>query len=185
MLSKKEIDIISLKFEKFIRLNKISKPKPNKKEFFKNKANTSLNLAKKILQGDEYFDWVINISYYSMYYNAITLLAHINVDLNDLNESTHVIAYQALVYYFHIKKTIIEEKYINDFKSKMEQSNDRLKTIAKQKALDLISNFKNAKDKRGEIQYELGETAESQSAKTAIRRAEAFDMLTEKILFDH
>ena len=44
------------------------------------------------------------------------------------------------------------------------------------------TSFKNARTDRGKYTYELGETAELKSAKTAIRRADTFDILADKLM---
>ena len=182
MIEKKEREIIESRFKKLIRESKISKPKPNKKDFFKHKAEESLNLAKELLGRQEHLDWAINTAYYSMYYNAVSLLAHINVDLGQIDESVHTLTYQALVYYFHILNSKIEAQYLEDFKSSMEESDLRLKTLAKNKSEEILASYKKAKEDRGKITYELGQIAEVKSAKAALQRAEAFDILAEKLM---
>lgn len=119
-----------------------------------------------------------------MFYNATALLANVNVDLDEIQESTHVIVYQALVYFFYIKEKSIEAEYLEEFKETMKESDERLKNIAKQKSEEILSNFKNARKDRGKYTYELGELAKLNSAKTAIRRANAFDVLTDKLLIE-
>jgi len=184
MLSDKDTNIIRRKFKGYIQSGKITKPKSHKKDFFKEKAESSLNLARKLMDKEEYLDWVINISYYSMYYNAISLLAFKNIDLENIDESTHVLAYHALVFFFQLQDSIIEYQYLEDFKESMDESNARLRTIAKQKSQEILSSYRNAKDERGRITYELGKIAELKSAQTSIRRAESFDILATKILFE-
>jgi uncharacterized protein (UPF0332 family) len=127
-------------------------------------------------------DWVINIAYYSMYYNAISLLAFKKIDLDDIDDSTHILTYQALIFYFYIQNPIIEEHYIEDFRENLDASNMRLRSIAQKKSVEIISNFKNAKEERGKITYQLGKTAELKSAETAIRRAESFDRLITQLI---
>ena len=182
MLRKRELELIERKFKKYLTIGKIIKPKQNKKLFFKKKAESSFNLATELLNNETYLDWVINISYYSMYYNAISLLAHFNVDLEEIDESTHVLTYQALVYFFYVRDQIIETHYLEDFKQSLQESDKRLKTIAKQKSTDILACYKNARDQRGKMTYELGNIAELKAAKTAIRRAESFDILVERMM---
>lgn len=182
MLNQKEREIITNKFKKYIGEGKIKKPKHNKKEFFKNKAENSIKLAKELIGKEEYFDWIISIAYYSMFYNAITLLAHINVDLGEINENVHVLTYQALIYFFHIDKNKIELHYLEEFKESMEESDIRIRTLAKIRSEEILSSYRNAKAERGKVTYELGQTAALKSANTAIRRAEAFDILSEKLM---
>ncbi|MBI4453826.1 hypothetical protein HY636_04230 [Candidatus Woesearchaeota archaeon] len=184
MVEKEEIELITKKFRRLIIKGNIKKPKPYKKEFFKRKAEISLRLSKELLQKPDYFDWSINASYYSMFYNAVSLLAHINVDLEDISDSVHILIYQGLVYYFYINDKKIEEEYLEEFKANMEESDKRLKTIAKRKSDEILSSFRNARDDRGKYTYELGRTAELTSAETAIRRADAFDILSDKIMSD-
>ena len=184
MPEKEEIELITKKFKKLMQEEKIKKPKHHKKEFFKRKAEISLRLAKELVQTRDYLDWSINSSYYSMFYNAIALLAHINVDLEDIFDSVHILTYQGLVYYFYIKEQKIEAEFLEEFKANMEESDKRLKTLAKLKSDEILSCFKNARSDRGKYTYELGKTAELASAKTAIRRADAFDILANKLILD-
>lgn len=184
MVNDKEIELITKKFKRLLSEESIKKPKPHKKDFFKRKAETSLKLAKELAQKPEYLDWSINASYYSMFYNAVCLLAYIQIDLDDISDSVHILTYQALVYFFHIKERKIEAEYLEEFKANMKESDKRLKTLAEMKSDEIISNFRNARIDRGKYTYELGETAELKSAETAIRRADAFDILTDKLMTD-
>jgi len=117
-----------------------------------------------------------------MFYNAICLLAHISVDLEDIPDSVHILTYQALVYFFYIKDNKIEAEYLEEFKASMEESDKRLKTLAKTKSDEILSSFRNARTDRGKYTYELGQIAELKSAETAIRRADAFDILSDKLM---
>ena len=119
-----------------------------------------------------------------MFYNAICLLTHINVDLEDISDSIHILTYQALVYFFYIKDNKIEAEYLDEFKKNMEESDKRLKTLAKIRTDEIISNFKNARVDRGKYTYELGEIAELKSAETSIRRADAFDILADNLMIN-
>jgi len=185
MVHDTEIALITKKFKRLLLDESIKKPKPHKKDFFKRKAEVSLRLAKELAQNPEYLDWSINASYYSMFYNAVSLLAHIQIDLEDIADSVHILTYQALVYFFHIKERKIEAEYLEEFKANMEESDKRLKTLATMKSDEILSSFRNARIDRGKYTYELGETAELKSAQTAIRRADAFDILAVKLMTDH
>ena len=43
----------------------------HKEEFFKRKAEVSLRLSKELVKTQDYLDWSINASYYSMFYNGV------------------------------------------------------------------------------------------------------------------
>ena len=146
MIDEKEIKLIKNKFQRFILEGKIQKPKPNKKKFFKNKSESSLLLAKELVERQEHLDWGINISYYSMFYNAVSLLAQFNVDLSEIDESVHVLTYQALVFYFYINDKKIEKQYLEDFKSGMNETDKRLKNLAKQKSEEILASYRHAKE---------------------------------------
>ncbi|HLC19326.1 MAG TPA: hypothetical protein VJK72_00265 [Candidatus Nanoarchaeia archaeon] len=182
MVGKEEVELITKKFKKLVAEGKIRKPKINKEEFFKRKADISLRLSKELVQNPDYHDWSINASYYSMFYNAVCLLAHMKIDLDDISDSVHILTYQALVYFFYIKERRIEAEYLEEFRTNMEESDKRLKTLAKQKSDEIISSFRNARTDRGKYTYELGEAAELKSVETAIRRADAFDILAHKLM---
>ena len=184
MVDKEEIEFITKKFKRLMSEGKIKNPKPHKKEFFRKKAEISLRLSKELVKNQEYLDWSINASYYSMFYNAICLLAHVEVDLGDISDNVHILTHQALVYFFYIKDNKIETEYLEEFRANMEESDKRLKTLAQIKSDEIVAMFKNARIDRGKYTYELGETAELKSAKTAIRRADAFDILASKLMID-
>ena len=78
----------------------------------------------------------------------------------------------------------IETEYLEEFKANMEESDKRLKTLAQRKSDEIISSFRNARIDRGKYTYELGQIAELKSVETAIRRADAFDILTNKLIAD-
>ena len=182
MVDKKEIELITKKFKRLISEGKINNPKVHKEAFFKRKADVSLLLSKELIKNPNYLDWSINAAYYSMFYNAVCLLAHIKVDLEDISDSVHMLTYQALVYFFYIKERRIEAEYLEEFRANMEESDKRLKTLAQMKSDEIISSFRNARIDRGKYTYELGRTAELKSAKTAIRRADTFDVLANKLM---
>lgn len=182
MIEEKELKHIELRFRKYIIQNKIASPKSHKQDFFKKKAESSLQLAKKLILEESYADWAINIAYYSMFYNAVSLLASINVDLSKIDDNIHILTYRAIIFYFFIQSRKIEEHYFEDFRQSMDQSDQRLMNLAKEKSEEILANYKNAKNERGKITYELGSIAEQKSAQTALRRAEGFDRLTEKLL---
>jgi len=83
-----------------------------------------------------------------MYYNAVSLLAYNRIDIENVEDDMHVLTYQALVFYFHIQKNIIEEQYLDEFKNSMEATNIRLKTLAKQKSEEILSSLRKARQDR-------------------------------------
>lgn len=56
MLDKKELEIIKRKFERLIKERKIKKPNPYRKEFFKIKAEHSLQFSKELVEKPNYYD---------------------------------------------------------------------------------------------------------------------------------
>ena len=182
MIKRDELERIESKFKRLIDEEKIMRPKPGKVDFFRKKAQGSLQLAGELLEKRRYFDWIVNISYYSMFYNAVSLLAYKNVDVQEIDEGVHMITYQALVFYFFIKSNKIEEQFLEDFKKSMQESDVRLRNLARRKTEDMLGSYKNAKEDRGKVTYELGQIAEENSAKIAFERARNFDILVEKLM---
>ena len=117
MLDNKEIEIIKRNIKRFTSENLIIKEKQGKFiDFFMNNAADSLNSAKllfkastnKELQNSSGFPnfngflWVINASYYSMFYMARALLESEGI-LIKTDNSVHLVTFDALVYYFYLK----------------------------------------------------------------------------------
>lgn len=123
------------------------------------------------------FLWVINSSYYSMFYMARALLESIGVKIKT-DESLHFLVFNALVYYFYSTGKL-EKHFIEDFENAQEESSE---ILGKEKAKEMISDYSSEKEKRAKFTYEIGEIAMKNKAETSLNRAKKFNEEVRKIL---
>jgi len=193
MLDNKEIEIIKKNIKRFLSDNSITKEKKGKfAEFFLSNAKNSLDSAKllfevstkKELQKTTGFPdfngflWVVNSSYYSMFYMARALLESEGIKIKPESASVHLITFNALVYYFYLTGKI-QKSLIEEFKEAGEEASE---VLGKEKAKSLIEDYSYEKDKRGRFTYEMGEIAIQNKAETSLNRAKKFNEEIRKIL---
>jgi len=183
MLDEKKISESRRRAEKRIKEGIIFKDKPRFVEFFLVNSRNSLDSAKLLfdVSADEKlkkdlgflkfdgFLWVINASYYSMFYLARALLESKGINVKtDL--SIHSVVFDALVYYFYLTGRI-ERKFIEEFN---EAGLEASEVLGKEKAKALMDSYSNEKEKRGRFTYEMGEVAMKNKAQTSLERAKGF-----------
>lgn len=193
MLDNKEIEIIKKNIKRFINDNSLTKEKKGKfAEFFLSNAKNSLDSAKllfevstkKELQKTTGFPdfngflWVVNSSYYSMFYMARALLESEGIKIKPESASVHLITFNALVYYFYLTGKI-QKSLIEEFKEAGEEASE---VLGKEKAKSLIEDYSYEKDKRGRFTYEMGEIAIQNKAETSLNRAKKFNEEIRKLL---
>jgi len=192
MLDEKRIAEIKRRVTNFIKEGIIKKEKESKfVDFFLNNAKNSLDSAKllfevstknnlKNLTGFPNFNgflWVINSSYYSMFYMARTLLENEGIRIKaDL--SIHAVTFDALVHYFYITGKL-QKRLIEDFNEAKEEASEML---GKEKAKELIEDYFYEKNKRGTFTYEMGAIAMQNKAQTSLERAKRFNEEIRKII---
>ena len=192
MLEDKKLEEARNNAIKDINSEKIIKTKDSKYiDFFLKNAKDSLDSAKILLDlslnektknslGMPDFNgflWVINSSYYSMFYMARTLLESIGVKIKT-EESMHFLVFNALVYYFYSTGKL-ERHFIEDFESAQEES---AQILGKEKAREIISDYSSEREKRGKFTYETGEIAMKGKAETSLSRAKRCYEEARKIL---
>jgi uncharacterized protein (UPF0332 family) len=197
MLDNKEIEIIKKDVGRLLEQNKIVIDKNSKfrfTEFFLENSKKSFDSAKLLLGassdrniqellGYPNFDgslWVINSSYYSMFYIVRALLesSGIKIKSDSTTQSIHQIVFQALIYFFYINKRL-ENKLVQDFKEALEESGE---ILGKEKAKRLLDDYRFEKEKRGVFTYELGQIEMQNKAKTSFERAKHFNQEIRKII---
>jgi uncharacterized protein (UPF0332 family) len=161
-----------------------TKGSPEHKAFFLKNAENSLRSAKVLLDlstnkdyqkytSNEGFDgslWIINASYYSMFYTVRALLENAGINLkSDL--SIHTLAFDTLVYFFYLTGKL-EKKLFEVFAEAQEEATELL---GKEKADSLIQEYLWEKKKRATFTYETGEFAMQNKAKTSFERAKKFN----------
>jgi uncharacterized protein (UPF0332 family) len=160
-------------------------------DFFIKNAKDSLDSAKALFEisvnpklkesmGFSSFNgflWVINSSYYSMFYIARALLESIGVKIKT-DESIHFHVFNALVYYFYSNGRL-ERHFIEDFQNAGQEASQ---ILGKEKAREVISDYSSEKEKRARFTYEMGEIAMKNKAETSLNRAKKFNEEIRKIL---
>lgn len=192
MLDEKTIKQAKYNAEQLIRESKISKNSEGKYvRFFLKNSQDSFNTAKllffvssdkekKIELGYPNFNgylWVINSSYYSMFYMVRALLENNRIKIIT-DQSVHATVYLALIYYFYLTSKI-EKSLIEEFK---DAGKDSSEILGKEKAGELIKDYYNEKEKRGKFTYEMGEIAMQNKAKTSLERARKFNETIRKLI---
>lgn len=160
-------------------------------KFFLNNAKNSLEAAKLLfdastdenlqratgLTGFNGFLWVVNASYYSMFYMARALLENEGIKIKtDL--SIHAVTYDALVYYFYLTGKL-QKRIIEEF-TKAKQ--DAAEMGGQEKAKELMEDYFFEKRKRGVFTYEMGASAMENKAETSLNRAKRFNEEIRKII---
>lgn len=189
MLNDKKLESIKKNIAIMRNEDEIGKDDKNKKlvDFYIENATTSLNTAKiisnissdislkkKIDFIDDNFEsylWIINTSYYSMFYMAGALLAKIGIKVKS-DIGIHKKTFWALVYYFYLSNKIAKQ-YIEKFEEAQEESQELL-GIMQQKAKELMIKYDFEMDKRAKFTYNIGEKAKENKAKTSLKRAIEF-----------
>ena len=194
MLDKKEIRLIKEGAEKSIKNGEIVQGKKEQFiHFFLKNASDSLETAKLLFEvstkeniqnsmGMPKFNgflWVINSSYYSMFYTARALLDSRGISIKAEN-SVHTATFNALFYYFYLNGKL-ERKFIEDLK---EAGEEAFEILGKEKAKEFIENYSSEKEKRSRFTYDLGEIAIKGKAETSLNRAKKFNEEARKIIGD-
>ncbi len=185
MLDQKEIEQLKRRVKEYTNDGKVKniKGKLENVEFFINNAEDSLNSAKALLEISKNKEiqqkinladfkgylWVINSSYYSMFYYVRALLEKegfvIKTDL-----SIHLIVSDLLFYHFYLTGKL-KTKLLEYFVEAKEEANE---ILGQEKAYKLVDDYLNEKKKRGQFTYEMGEVAMRSKAETSLKRALQF-----------
>ena len=144
-------------------------------KFFLGNAEDSLNSAESLLEHTEKGDyngslWVVNSGYYSMFYGVRALLESAGIKPGK-NVNTHLLAFDALVYFFyHTKK--LEKRFCEQFAEAQQES---FELLGKRAADDLVHDYLYEKNKRATFTYEEGTKPMLSKARTSYARAVKFN----------
>lgn len=116
------------------------------------------------------FLWVINASYYSMFYTARALIEKEGTSIKS-TQSIHQVTFDVLVHNFYLTEKL-QKKLIEDFAEALDESSQLL---GKEKAKTLIEDYFYEKEKRATFTYELGVVALQNKAQTSLDRAKRFN----------
>ncbi len=168
-----------------------TKGKPEHLDFFLKNAEDSIDSAKALFElstdpekhnflGFTSFNgflWVVNASYYSMFYMARALLENEGIKIKtDL--SIHSVTFDAIVHYFYLTGKL-QKELLDEF---AEAKGDAAELLGKQKADELIEGYFLEKKKRGEFTYDMGIVLVRSKAKTSLERAQKFKREIQKII---
>ncbi len=135
--------------------------------------------AVKAAKNFESYMWVVTTSYYSMFYMSLALLASTGIKVGE--ERVHKVVSDAMVHFFISNKRLA--KLLEDFE---EAQNEAMELLGKEdfhhKAGGLVSDLEDERKKRRKYQYDAGERAMRNHAKTSLERAEKFCSEIRKIL---
>ena len=187
MLDDKKLEEIKKSIARLRNEGEITKDEKNKKlaDFYVENALASLNTAKilskvssdsivkkqfEFVSDDfESYLWIINTSYYSMFYMAGDLLAKLGLKVKS-EIGIHKKTFFALVYYFYLSGKLAKQ-HIEEFEEAQEESQELLGT---EKAKELMIKYDFEMDKRAKFTYNIGEKAKESKAKTSLNRAVEF-----------
>lgn len=123
------------------------------------------------------FLWVVNASYYSMFYIARALLESEGIKLKS-ELSIHLLTFDAIINFFYINKKL-GKNFIDDFEESM---GEMVELLGKQKADLLIEDYFFEKGKRSSFTYKTDEIVIKSKAKTSLERARRFVLELKKII---
>lgn len=160
-------------------------------QFFLKNAEDSLNSANALFElstnpekqksmGFASFNgflWVVNASYYSMFYMARALLENEGIKIK-ADSYTHAIAFDAFVHYFYLTGKL-QKKLLDDF---LEAKEDAAEILGKQRADELVEEYFFEKRKRATFTYQMGAIAIQSKAKTSLERAQKFSREMRKMI---
>ena len=117
--------------------------------------------------GENYYDWVITVSYYSMYQACLSALAAVRK-----SGENHSATVCALVYHYVHKKKQLNEQYL--------LSLDKIHALADQDVQKLVER----RFQREKASYDAGYTTQVGLAQTALTEAREFVLKVREILED-
>lgn len=192
MLDEKKLAEAGRRAERYLKDGTIAKEKGGKfVQFFLSNSKNSLESAKLLFEASvsekiksvfglsdfNGFLWVINASYYSMFYMARALLESEGVKIKtDL--AVHSVTFDAMVYYFYLAEKL-EKRLVEEFAEAEEEASA---ILGKERAKELVEDYFHEKRKRAKFTYEIGEIAMQEKAKTSLERAKKFNEEIRKIL---
>ena len=192
MLDNKKVEESKKRVEQALTHNELVKEKSGKfVSFFQENAQRSFDAARLLYSVSTQEDvqkatgfprfngflWVINASYYSMFYMARALLEKSGVKIKT-DHSVHVLTFDALATYFYATGKI-EKQMLEEFS---EASTEAQEALGREKARELMEDYLNEREKRSRFTYEMGEIALQNKAKTSLDRAKRFNEALRKML---
>lgn len=177
MLDEKKIEQSSQIIRELITTGKIIKPKIGMVEFFLNQSHRTLAVAERLLRlyEEERLDthlWVINTSYYAMFFQATALLALFNHKI-DAEQGVHKLTFHALVHYFIKEDNKLKKQLVEEYQDAVKDA-EALLQLGEDKVQGLIMDFDSELFKRKTFTYTTEDNAERNKALTSFQRAKNF-----------
>jgi uncharacterized protein (UPF0332 family) len=121
--------------------------------------------------------WIINSSYYSMFYISSALLAKTGIKIKS-EIGIHKKTFETLTYYFYLTKRIAKH-YLEEFEEAQKESQGLLGieepiSIMQKRAHELIAKYDYEMGKRAIFTYNMGIKAKASKSKTSLKRAIEF-----------
>ncbi|MFH0701473.1 MAG: hypothetical protein V2A62_03475 [Candidatus Woesearchaeota archaeon] len=185
MLDEQKIEQSSKIIRELITAGKIVKPKVGMVDFFLNQSHRSLAVAERLLRlyDDERLDthlWVINTSYYAMFFQATALLALFNHKI-EAEQGIHKLTFHALVYYFIKEDNKLKKQLVEEYQDAVKDAESLLQ-LGETKVQELILDFNSEQVKRKTFTYTTEENAERTKALTSFNRAKNFVGEIDKVI---
>jgi uncharacterized protein (UPF0332 family) len=185
MLDDRKLKESSRIIKSMISDEKIVPAKEGSTAFFIDKSRQSIAVASRLLtleseEGLATDMWVINTSYYSMFFAATSLLAHHNHRI-DSEQGIHKLTYHALIHFFVVEDKKLEKYFIEEYKDAIDEA-EQLLQLSEQKTEQMLTDFENEIAKRKIFTYDLGRIAERKKAETSLKRAKSFFITIEKMI---
>ena len=184
MLDKPKIEQSSKVIRELIAEGKIIRPQAGLTEFFLNQSHKTLVIAERLLRlyEEEKLDthlWVINTSYYAMFFQATALLALFNHKIN-VELGIHKLTFHALVHYFIKEDNRLKKQLVEEYRDAVKDA-EALLQLGEDKIKELITDFDQELIKRKIFTYTTEEKAERSKAITSYNRAKNFINEIDKI----
>ena len=178
MLDNKKIEQSSYIIRALISDGKIVTPHSGAASFFLKQSRMSLLVSKRLLdiyntEKLETLLWVINSSYYSMFYVANDILLKLGYKTQD--KIVHKVTCDALIV---LVLSRLSKELVENYES---IQNDALE-IASIKAEEIIADYESELGKRGRFQYNMLEQTKESKALTSLQRAKEFLFEMRKLL---
>lgn len=184
MLDEKKLQEVERRVRQYMSDGLIrTKCKPQYVKFFLKNAEQSIDSAMALFelstnsQKQESFGftsfngflWVVNASYYSMFYMARALLEQHGIKTKT-DVSVHTITFDVLVFFFYLTGKL-QKAFLEEY---LDARQDSAQLLGKQKAEALMEDYYFEKRKRASFTYDMGVVLVEAKARTSLQRAQRF-----------
>jgi len=192
ILEDKKLKEVEYRIKNFLAEGIIkTKQKKEHVNFFLTNAKDSLDSARALFDlstskdfqeytgyiGLKGFLWVINASYYSMFYTARALLENDGIKIKG-DFSIHTITFDAFIHFFFVTEKL--QKRL--FENYIEAQEEAAELLGQQKAKELVEEYSFEKGKRATFTYNTAEFAMKTKAETSLERAKKFNREIKKLI---